>query len=100
MNMLLENNETLGQYSVLPIPVDDLTLLMKSELFESINDKFYVFIDNYEEEEIVGASKLSELKNTIEKFQPGDAILSYYKELIIGMVDLAIKFDTGVFFYF
>lgn len=73
--------------------------LWRSGIFQKINEKLEVMIDDYESEKIVGRSKLIVLKD----------IMDYYLNTmnnspsirhLADLTEQAIACDTGIFFFF
>lgn len=77
----------------------DYKKLWGTGVFNLINDKLGKNIDDYEDERIIGLNDLyqaQEITNERALFNPSDDILNQ----LLSQINLAIKFDTGLFFYF
>jgi hypothetical protein len=77
----------------------EFDFLWKSGIFREINDRLGIFIDDYEDEELVGIDRLLILKKIIEGYLLRDKS-SIILNKFISQVERAIVFNTGIFFYF
>lgn len=77
---------------------DNYANLLKSNVINQLNNELGLSIDDYEDEKIINIDKLITGKNIIQ-----NSIISNNSELLIQLltqVDNAIKYKTGLFFYF
>ena len=101
MMMLYENRElNSAELIVFSIPVQDLQLLFKCGFFDEINKEVKALIDDYEEEEIIDKGKIIQLKKVVEDFYSESPIVKYYMNNFVELANYALKFNTGIFFYF
>ncbi|GKX58672.1 hypothetical protein [Leminorella grimontii] len=73
--------------------------LWESGVFNLLNDKLDKNIDDYEDESLVGLNGLHQVKIIVNEnilANPSKHVL----DKLISQIDLAIKFNTGIFFYF
>ncbi|MDF7670425.1 hypothetical protein PT276_04280 [Orbaceae bacterium ESL0721] len=87
-----------GDLIELKLNEDNYNELLKSNILNQLNNELEINIDDYEDEKIINIDQLIIAKNIIEK-----SIASNKKEILIKLlaqVDNAIKYKTGLFFYF
>lgn len=78
---------------------DNYNQLWNTGVFNLLNDKLDKNIDDYEDERIIGLNDLYQARMIInEKIlsNPTDDVLNK----LLSQVNLAINFNTGIFFYF
>ena len=100
--MLYENRDQDGDYIIFPICRDDLMELFKSGLFDKINSKVGSLIDFREEEDISDMSKIENCRLVLVGLilLESDPLLKYNINIIYNLFEEAIKFKTGIFFFF
>ncbi|GKX55262.1 hypothetical protein SOASR030_13740 [Leminorella grimontii] len=77
----------------------DYIELWESDVLNLLNDKLDKNIDNYEDERLVGSNTLHQARRIVNErilANPSKQVL----DKLISQIDLAIRFNTGVFFYF
>ncbi|OCG49560.1 hypothetical protein A9G35_10870 [Gilliamella sp. Choc5-1] len=87
-----------GDLIELTIDEDNYANLLKSNVINQLNNALGINIDDYEDEKIINIDKLIIAKHIIES-----SIISNNSKVLIQLltqVDNAIKYKTGVFFYF
>jgi hypothetical protein len=77
----------------------EFDFLWESGIFREINDRLGIFIDDYEDEKLVGIDNLLILKKLLEEYLLSDKS-NIVLNKFISQVDRAIVFNTGIFFYF
>ena len=77
---------------------DDYDALWKTGVFNHINNHLSINIDDYENEELLGANNLLQAKSIVEGelFSSGEHILIR----LLSQINKGIAYNTGVFFYF
>lgn len=77
---------------------EDYNAIWKTSFYDEINNKLGVFIDDCESEEITDKEKLKKLHSIILKYEKeiDNPIFPTLKSL----TEAAIRFDTGVYFFF
>lgn len=77
---------------------EQYNLLVKLGLINFININFNINIDEYEDDRIIGIDSLKQLKINIENtFLPDN---NEIVKALLTQVNNALKYKTGVFFYF
>lgn len=72
--------------------------LVKSGLIRLMNDLFDIYIDEFEDEKIVGVDVLNQARLLIENdFSPDK---NEVINLLLSQINKATEYNTGVFFYF
>ncbi|KDN13789.1 hypothetical protein BGI40_11300 [Snodgrassella communis] len=87
-----------GDLIELTLNEDNYADLLKSNVINQLNTELGINIDDYEDEKIINIDKLIIARNIIE-----NSITSNKNEVLIQLliqVDNAIKYKTGLFFYF
>ncbi|GGD36041.1 hypothetical protein GCM10011513_37320 [Franconibacter daqui] len=77
----------------------DYKKLWDTGVLTLINEKLGKNIDDYEDEGIIGLNDLYQAQAITKEtilFNPGDDILNK----LLSQINLAIKFNTGIFFFF
>ncbi|KEA53971.1 hypothetical protein DT73_04035 [Mangrovibacter sp. MFB070] len=77
---------------------DDFSAMMNLGLIELLNKSLDLYIDEFEDEEIVGSDELNHAKIIIENhFTIGKEKMV---DIVLTQINKAIKYNTGIFFYF
>lgn len=87
-----------GDLIELTLDEDNYANLLKSNVINQLNNELGINIDDYEDEKITNLNKLITAKKIIQNL-----IISNNSEVLIQLltqVDNAIKYKTGLFFYF
>lgn len=87
-----------GDLIELTLDEDNYANLLKSNVINQLNNELGINIDDYEDEKITNLNKLITAKKIIQ-----NSIISNNSEILIQLltqVDNAIKYKTGLFFYF
>ncbi|OCG38121.1 hypothetical protein A9G29_11110 [Gilliamella sp. Fer2-1] len=87
-----------GDLIELTIDEDNYANLLKSNVINQLNNALGINIDDYEDEKVIDIDKLIIAKHIIE-----NSIISNNSKVLIQLltqVDNAIKYKTGIFFYF
>ena len=87
-----------GDLIELILDEDNYTNLLESNVINQLNNELDINIDDYEDEKIIDLDKLIKAKSIIQ-----NSIVSNNSEALIQLltqVDNAIKYKTGLFFYF
>ncbi|MWP62468.1 hypothetical protein [Gilliamella sp. Pas-s25] len=87
-----------GDLIELTLDEDNYANLLKSNVINQLNNALGINIDDYEDEKIINIDKLITAKYIIE-----NSIISNNSKVLIQLlnqVDNAIKYKTGLFFYF
>lgn len=87
-----------GDLIELTLDKDNYANLLKSNVIQQLNNELGLNIDDYEDEKITDIDKLIIARNIIE-----NTIMSNNSEVLIKLltqVENAIKYKTGLFFYF
>ncbi|HDL8284409.1 TPA: hypothetical protein PXQ99_001166 [Yersinia enterocolitica] len=71
--------------------------IWNSGVFDKLNDSLGVNIDIYEDESLIGVDTLVKAKNMLEKsFDHSDHSIKQ----LLSMINKAIEYKTGIFFFF
>ena len=102
IDLLYQNDIVDGNYIVFSFNRTDFDKIIKTGIFELINNQLNVIIDSYEEDEIIGEEKIKALKKIFQDFIVNltDPSLIYYFNVFCILSSKALDYGTGVFFYF
>ncbi|ACX86170.1 hypothetical protein [Pectobacterium parmentieri] len=87
-----------GDLNDVIITDEDYILIVKSGLIRSLNELLDIYIDEFEDEKIVGIDDLIQARMLIENNSTPSGIKAV--DLLLSQVNKAIEYKTGVFFYF
>lgn len=100
LSALYEQRDDQGDYFVLPISREDLSILFNSGFFDKINSQFDLSIDEYEEVELTDLRQISHLKAFLQGNSFEDPLCNFYARKLTILVIKALKLKTAVLFYF
>eukprot|EP01132_Coremiostelium_polycephalum_P005044 gene5044-6276_t len=84
-----------GYYLTLPISREDLGELSKEDFFETINDRFNLKIDEYEEEALLDLDKVTHLLKWLKNATFKNNLCEFYAKKLAILLEKAITLNTG-----
>ena len=89
-----DKNLTGDLYEIL-LTEDEFSYLWEHNIFKILNNYLNINIDDYEDESITNYEDLVVMKDVLESNNK-----NYIVQKLLDLTELAIKYKTGIFFFF